>query len=199
MIGRRRSHPCGDRCRPFSLWSGRSFGDYRGGHQAMAFAPAGRESSYFFFFFAEDFLADFFFAGFFAIRDGSLLVSVRYSISGTARDASSRVPRSIRCPREKISRVVSLTTSERASLDPGRAALTSLLVLLNAPIESGRGMFRQVEFRELRQSFFRARDASENSGALRAAEEDGTVDWYDRDDRSRTKCSVLSTRYLLLK
>ena len=26
-IGRLRSHPVGDRCRPFSLWSGRTFGD----------------------------------------------------------------------------------------------------------------------------------------------------------------------------
>jgi len=63
-IGRLRSHPVGDRCRPFSLWSGRTFGDRASSSSKMTYISV-RRASYFFAFLAV-FLVDFFVA-FFAV------------------------------------------------------------------------------------------------------------------------------------
>jgi len=61
--------------------------------------------------------------------NGSLLMCVRYSGTAQLGTHLREVPRSILCTCEGLSQVISLATSERASLDPGRTSLASLLVL----------------------------------------------------------------------
>src|SRR5205823_5717989 len=63
-LGRQRSLPVGDRCRPFSLWSGRNFG-VRPACPPKRSGRRVRRASYFFAFLAV-FLVDFFVA-FFAV------------------------------------------------------------------------------------------------------------------------------------